>query len=136
MEVIGIDDPAIQWNGDTGLPFLVALTAQRQEAQIAVLRVFKERATQCGERRSLVVLSPKSAQDPVDTRQSHRRADAGTRGTLSHSAGEMRLPYAAGNLQPVRRFVGVLDVARDQRSGRALVLIERRIAAIVEENIE
>src|ERR1700679_1593412 len=102
MEVIGIDDPAIQWNGDAGLPFLVALTAQRQEAQIAVLRVFKERTAQCGERRCLVILPPKAAQDPVEAWKPHRRADARAGGVLGQSTGEMRLPCATGYLKPVR----------------------------------
>src|ERR1700734_4040381 len=136
VEVVRIDDPAIQRNCDAGLPFLVALTVQRQEAQIAVLRVLKERTTQCVERRSLIILSPKSAQDPIEARQSQRRADTRARGILGKRTVEMRLPYARGKLQPVRRFEGVLDVARDQRSGRALVLVDRRIAAVVEEDIE
>src|ERR1700722_3218068 len=108
--MIDIDDPAVHGKGQTRLAFLVALTVQWQEPEVAVLRVLKERTTQCGERRCLVVFPPKSSQDPVKARQSHRRAEAGTRGALGQGTRETRLPYTARDLQPVGRFEGVLHV--------------------------
>src|SRR5271156_6236621 len=69
MEMIDIDYPSVDRNREAGLIFLIAFAVQRQEAQIIVLGESKQWATQSGERRRLIVLSPKSAQDPVELRQ-------------------------------------------------------------------
>ena len=136
VKVIDVDRPAVYGNGDTDLLFFIALTAQRQEAQIIVLRELKQRATQGSERRCLIVFPPKSTQDPAKSRKQYGDTEAGTRDVLGQTAIEMRLPHTAGELKPVARLECVLDVGRDKGSGRAQGLIDGRITAIIEEHIE
>ena len=136
VKVIGIDHPALHGDRDADLVFLVALAVQRQEAQVAILRVLEQRPAERRQRRRLVVLAPKSAQDPVQLGKPYGGADPGTRGVLGDRPIEMRLPHADGKLKPVGRLECVLDVPRNQRAGRAQSLVDGCIAAIVEEQVE
>src|SRR6202142_1729505 len=140
MKVIGIDGPALNGDRDPKLIFLVAFTMQRNETQIAVLRELEQGTLKRGQRRCLVVLPPESTQNPVQPRKPQGRAETRAGGVLHDGAGEMRLTHPAGEAQPVRRPVRVLDVGGDQRPGGIQRLIDVWIAGgmayIVEEHDE
>ena len=136
MEVVDVQAPTLHGDRETNLVLLVALAVQRQEPQVAVLRVLQKGAAHGRQRWGLVVLSPEPTQAPAYSRQPDGRADARTGGILGERPGKMRLAHPARELQPVRRLERVLDVGRDQRAGRARPLIDGQIAAVVEEHVE
>jgi hypothetical protein len=92
MIVVHVKRPTPQWNRQPELVFLIALAAQRDEAEPLRYRKIEKWTAYRRERRRLVILAPKASKDPVQMRDADRPAQPRARGILCNGATEVRKP--------------------------------------------
>ena len=85
VEVVSIDDPATERNGNAELALFIALAMEGEEAKIVVVHELEQRSRGSYQRRRLIELAVKPAKDPVEAWDSDRRASARTGGVLDHA---------------------------------------------------
>ena len=95
VEMIGVQRPAAQGNGEPYLVLFVALAMKRRETEALAEGEVEQRAGHRGKWRRLVVASVETAQDPVQDRQSQRGPEARVRPRFP--------PRSPGNGKAARR---------------------------------
>lgn len=105
-----VERPAVEWNGDAKLVLFIAFSVEWNEAQILIVGGLQERTGNGQQRRRLVEMSVKSAENPVQLRNPQGSADARAGGILDHAAGEVCLAEAGIQVEPgcgLELFFGV-----------------------------
>lgn len=77
-EVIGVNNPSVEGDGDAELMLFVAFSVKRNESQIVRIGEFNQRAGRCNQRRRLIVVAVERSEGPVETRKVQRDTEAGT----------------------------------------------------------
>ena len=103
-KIASVERPAVEWNGNAKLVLLIALTVERNEAQILIVGGLEERAGNGQQRRRLVEMAVKGAENPVQLGNPQGSAGARVGGILDHTAGKMRLANAGMHGEPGCRF--------------------------------
>src|SRR6266403_4120974 len=115
-KIAGVQRPAMKRNGDAKLVLFIAFTVERNEAQVLIVGGLQERTGNGQQRRRLVEMAIKGAENPVQFGNPQRSADAGAGCILNHAAGKVRLPETSIQAKPWCCFELLLCVDRRERS--------------------
>ena len=134
-KIAGVQRPAVEWNGNAELVLFIAFAVERNEAQVLIVGGLQKRAGNGQQRRRLVKMTIKGAENPVEPGNPQRSANARAGSILNHSAGEMCLAETSIQAEPgcgLELFFGVDGRERSIRIvalGWIHVLALRRVVA-------
>src|SRR5262249_16529753 len=116
----------------------IALARQRRKAELLlVLDGVESRARKRAERRGLVKMSVKAAEDPIEFGNSHGRAHGRAGGIFGEGAGQMSLGGTAVQREPGSRLELVFEECGGQAAGRTLSQRRNdRAAPVVIDDVE
>src|SRR6267378_2589528 len=129
-EIAGVERPAAKGNRDAKLVLLIALTVQRNEAQVLIVGGLQERPGNGQQRRALIEMSVEGAENPVQFGNSQRSTHSRTGSILNHAAGKMRLAKAGIQREPRCCLELLLCVDRRERSVGAMTLGRVHVLAL------
>src|SRR6185437_12028800 len=101
VEVVYIEAPAAQGNGEPELVLLVALAAQGQKTEALGSGHIEQRPAHRQQRWRLVVAAVEGTQYPAQARQLNSRPQARVGGRFTEPAGKVRYPQSAVEGQPL-----------------------------------
>ena len=136
LEIVGVEHPPAIGNGDSELMLFVALSLKREEPTTVRSTKLLQRASDCEERRRLVVVAVEGAEGPIQEGDIQRCAETRTDGVLRHSAAEVRGAHSRGKRQPGNWFEFVVDEESFQTAGSEIMFGKRLTRHVVEDCLE
>src|SRR4030081_3448045 len=109
FEIVGVEHPPAIRDGDSELMLFVALSLKREEPTTVRSTKLLQRASNCEERRRLVVVAVEGAESPIQAGDIQRCAETRTDGVPRHPAAEGRGAHSRCKRQPVNWFEFVVD---------------------------
>jgi hypothetical protein len=99
-KIAGVERPSAKWNSDAKLVLFIALSVERNEAQILIACGFEEWTGNRQQRRRLVEMSVEGAENQVKLGNPKGSAGARAGGVLDHVASEVRMAEAGIQAEP------------------------------------
>src|SRR6266481_7047601 len=109
LEIVGVEHPPAIGDGDSELMFFVALAVKGKETTIVRGAKLFQRASNCEERRRLVVVAVECAKGPIQAGDCNSCAEARADGVFCHASTEMGRAHSGSERQPREWFEFVVD---------------------------